>query len=848
MAESDARGDNKFAMRIVCLTVVLSVAPLSAAAQEPCPEGTLFEPYSRVCASVNDRRDWWLTPSQATLKLAGPMLELPNLDEFRPVAGPGSQGPRQQKPLDESPPEPGAINAGTTYRSGVLTVNTSGRLHTKMFVHPEGLNPSDFLGWTFTPATNHVDSAVEVVGIYRSALGDSGVLSIFGRPCTPQYPCPDGDTSNGWQPSKDFSELPCNISQIVDGGGHAQKIVHYANHSDRLDDADPALWRNAVYLWNYCAGEWDLIWEHTYRENKRDCSVVGCYWWATGFELSGDPFPRPQINELGYEDTLLFHDGVWSELRPDETGFRNPEDRPDLSPWQLFHLDANRGFGAGNFLNENDPPVIVGQAVLSAPEDTDFEIRAEDLTIQDPDIDPAYHVHVELSVFNGDNYTRVGTIISPAADFFGDLSVPITVSDGAADSLTYDLSVQITPVNDAPVLRLPMGDRSFDQDAQVVLDAASAFADPDMDPLTFVARGLPASLTITSRGIIEGTVTNQDALDSPFLVTVTAADPLGLQSIDDFQLTVVNVNDPPVVDLPIADQTYDQGAAVSLDVSGSFLDIDEDALTFSALDLPPSLTMSSEGQISGVLTNDDALASPFVVQITADDGQSGSVSTTFELVVENVNDAPVFTTAAVIGVTEASAYLYEIRTHDPDGDPVEVRAVTLPGWLTLIDQGDGAATLQGTPTGTEVGDHPVTLEVSDPQALATSQSFTVAVAAASDGPVINLLGDDPLTINQNQAFVDPGATASDPQDGNLTSQVVADSSVNIRVAGSYEVIYRVSDTAGNSATATRVVTVRAAAIATSRGGGATDLASLVLLLAASIFRPRPGRPLVKPAR
>ena len=38
------------------------------------------------------------------------------------------------------------------------------------------------------------------------------------------------------------------------------------------------------------------------------------------------------------------------------------------------------------------------------------------------------------------------------ADFNGELVVPATVNDGAADSAVFDLSVQVTAVNDAPVI------------------------------------------------------------------------------------------------------------------------------------------------------------------------------------------------------------------------------------------------------------------------------------------------------------------------------------------------------------------------------------------------------------
>jgi len=481
-------------------------------AQEPCADQTLFEPYQQVCAPISDKRDWWLNPS----------------DEM----GLSS--------LIDGSPEAGTINAGTEYLSGALFANRSARLHTRMFVHPDGLAPTGFLDWTFMPATNRVDSAVEVVAIYRTALGDRGVLSIFGRPCSEEFPCPDGDTSNGWQPSKDFSELTCNITHFVDDGGHAQKIIHYANVSDRLDDADPPLWRNSVYLWNYCDSGWDLIWDHTYRENKRDCSVDGCYWWGTGIELPGASL-RPQVAELGYEDTLLKHDGTWSELGPTETGFRRPEDRPDLSPWQLFHLDPNRAFGVGSFVDDNDAPEIVDQAPLKVDEDGELQLQTADLVIQDPDVDARFHVQFALTAFGGENYTRNGTMITPDENYFGDLQIPVSVSDGAAESETFELVVSVLPVNDTPV---------FTSSAPVTATQLQSYSytiethDPDGEAGTIQGSVVPSWLTLVDHG--DGSATISGVPGAANIgnnqVSISVIDAGGLSATQTFTITVVEAS------------------------------------------------------------------------------------------------------------------------------------------------------------------------------------------------------------------------------------------------------------------------------------------------------------------
>jgi poly(hydroxyalkanoate) depolymerase family esterase len=78
--------------------------------------------------------------------------------------------------------------------------------------------------------------------------------------------------------------------------------------------------------------------------------------------------------------------------------------------------------------------------------------------------------------------------------------------------------------------------------------------------------------------------------------------------------------------------------------------------------------------------------------------------------------------------------------------------------------------------------------------------------APAGQPRITLNGANPMRLEVGQPFVDPGATATDPEDGDLA--VTADcSSVDTRRAGEYACIYRATDRDSNSAMATRTVVV-----------------------------------------
>src|SRR3989338_7792255 len=82
-------------------------------------------------------------------------------------------------------------------------------------------------------------------------------------------------------------------------------------------------------------------------------------------------------------------------------------------------------------------------------------------------------------------------------------------------------------------------------------------------------------------------------------------------------------------------------------------------------------------------------------------------------------------------------------------------------------------------------------------------------------PVITILGTNPLTVALGSVYTDAGATALDNLDGDITSKIVVVNNVNTAVAGTYSVVFSVSDLAGNSASATRSVTVSLSADTTA---------------------------------
>jgi len=60
-------------------------------------------------------------------------------------------------------------------------------------------------------------------------------------------------------------------------------------------------------------------------------------------------------------------------------------------------------------------------------------------------------------------------------------------------------------------------------------------------------------------------------------------------------------------------------------------------------------------------------------------------------------------------------------------------------------------------------------------------------------PVIIIVGANPFSVNVGQVYTDPGATANDEEDGDITGSIVTVNNVNTSVAGTYTVEYSVTD-------------------------------------------------------
>ncbi len=134
-----------------------------------------------------------------------------------------------------------------------------------------------------------------------------------------------------------------------------------------------------------------------------------------------------------------------------------------------------------------------------------------------------------------------------------------------------------------------------------------------------------------------------------------------------------------------------------------------------------------------------------------------------------------------------------------------------PGYMAT-DNYDGEITSAVTVTGSvnknKIGTYTLTYTVTDSSGNTTTVTRTV-IYEEKEPPKLTLKGDTKITIQAGIKYKEPGYTATDNYDGDITSAVKVTGNVNIYKSGTYTLTYAVTDSSGNKATAQRTVTVKA---------------------------------------
>jgi len=412
---------------------------------------------------------------------------------------------------------------------------------------------------------------------------------------------------------------------------------------------------------------------------------------------------------------------------------------------------------------------------------------------------------------------------TPVQSDVGSNAFVVKVTDNTSLTGTATLNITVINTNDAPTFTAnPIAGANGTQDAAYSGSIASYGSDVDPgDTLTYSKVSGPSWLSVASNGTLSGTPLNANVGMNAFTVKVT--DAAGANATTTLNITVINVNDAPTFTTnPITGSSGTQDAAYSGSISSYGSDIDVgDTLTYSKVSGPSWLSVASNGTLSGTPLNANVGANAFTVKVT--DAAGLNATTTLNVNVINVNDAPTFTANPIAGAdgTQDAAYSGSIASYGSDidvGDTLTYSKVSGPSWLSVASNG----ALSGTPLNANVGANAFTVKVTDAAGLNATTTLNVNVINVNDAPTFTASPFSKSGATSGIAYSDSIATnASDVDTGDtLTfSKISGPSWLSVASngaltgtpsgndAGTNSFTVRVTDAASASADATLQIVV-----------------------------------------
>jgi hypothetical protein len=274
-----------------------------------------------------------------------------------------------------------------------------------------------------------------------------------------------------------------------------------------------------------------------------------------------------------------------------------------------------------------------------------------------------------------------------------------------------------------------------DTPLQITIAAVTTTDGDNLRPDLRLAIDSGTNYTVTIASGPTPTITPAANYSGPLTVNVRVTDLTTLSAPFALPVTLTAVPDAPTF-TSTAPTTGAQATVYTYAITTADADTGE-ARAITAPTKPAWLTLTDAGNGTATLTGTPGAADAGAQDVTLEvrDAANLVASQSFTITVADANDPPSFTSTAVITGTSGTAYSYSVTTSDPDaGDTRTITATTIPSWLTLTDNGNGTATLAGTPQAANVGSHTVVLRVADAAGANVTQTFAINVVAAAAPP------------------------------------------------------------------------------------------------------------------
>ncbi|HHX8464254.1 TPA: tandem-95 repeat protein [Vibrio diabolicus] len=375
----------------------------------------------------------------------------------------------------------------------------------------------------------------------------------------------------------------------------------------------------------------------------------------------------------------------------------------------------------------NDAPIATNDAIQTDEDSqvvidvlaNDSDIEGDDLSITSASVSEEQGI---VEIVDGK------LVFTPAENFNGNATISYTISDGELED-EAQASVTVNSVNDAPIA---LNDATItEEDTSVTIDVLPNDTDIDGDALSIESASVPSDQGQVE--IIDGKLvfTPAENFNGDAEITYTVTDG-ALTDEATVKVTVNAVNDTPVVESSIADQTLAEDfTPYTIDLNAAFSDVDnaDGELTFS---------VSGNSNIQVAIVNGIATITPTAdwngsetLTFTATDPSGESVSQTVNFTVAPVADI-VADSATVVEDTATIIKVLDNDTFEGDDKVVSLDTNNGPANGTVSVNPDGSVTYM--PNDNYHGTDSFTYIVTS-GGVSESTTVNVDVTPVNDAPV-----------------------------------------------------------------------------------------------------------------
>ncbi|MCG8311419.1 MAG: Ig-like domain-containing protein [Cytophagales bacterium] len=238
-------------------------------------------------------------------------------------------------------------------------------------------------------------------------------------------------------------------------------------------------------------------------------------------------------------------------------------------------------------------------------------------------------------------------------------------------------------------------------------------------------------------------------------ITIEAMDPNGASVTDVLSISIAPVNDPPVLETPPIGLGNQDLAYEYLIV---FSDPENQPITIDALSIPNWLTYeeitTDSARVFGTPT-DEQVGVVHQVEFFAFDTENDTTHVAYTINVQNENDPPTITSQADTVMEVGDFYDYLVTADDPDLDIGDVLSFTIELqdgsdiFLNYQDNGNGTATIFGTPPSGTIGLYDIRVVVRDLALDSAVQVYKLRVKKENNLPQVSSF---PISTDEDVPF------------------------------------------------------------------------------------------------